>query len=144
MICSELHTEHERVSCRQENRKLWLLISRYSIWRKTILQYPSQVQGKCQTDCIVYRATVTEVGAGKVETYEGVTRNKTKRYSSHNSDMKNSKYRSNSCPRKHVWDLKNNNRKQFNFDWRLVDRSSSLTRTLRNVEFVWRRKGGFI
>ena len=31
------------------------------------------VQGKCKTDCVVYRATVTETQTGKVETYTGGT-----------------------------------------------------------------------
>ena len=67
---------------------------------------------KCQTDCVVYRATVTEVGAGKA--YTGVTGN----------------------------------------SWRTTGNSSTSsgdsltgpppsTQTLRNAEFVSRRKSRF-
>ena len=31
------------------------------------------VEGRCQTDCVVYRATVTDTVSGKVERYTGVT-----------------------------------------------------------------------
>jgi hypothetical protein len=46
------------------------------------------VQGKCQTDSVVYRATVTKVNNGQVEAYTGVTGNTFKqRLGRHRSDI---------------------------------------------------------
>ena len=45
--------------------------------------------GKCQVECVVYEATVSEVQSGKKETYTGVTSRPFKRrFYEHNADMK--------------------------------------------------------
>ena len=83
------------------------------------------VQGRCQTDCVIYRATVTETVSGNRETYTGVTGNTfKKRLYGHQADMRKSENRHSSSLANHVWSLKDNGR-QFSINWRLVDRSSA-------------------
>ena len=83
------------------------------------------VQGRCKTDCVVYRATVTESMSGKSETYTGVTGNTfKKRWYGHRSDMKNPANRLSSKLSDHIWNLKDEN-KTFDVNWRLIDRSTS-------------------
>ena len=65
------------------------------------------VQGRCLTDNIVYKATVTETVSGKKETYTGLTGNRFKeRYNGHNTDMRNSKDKNKTKLSGHVWGLK--------------------------------------
>ena len=48
------------------------------------------VQGRCLTDCVVYKATVKETVSGKEETYTGMTGNTFKdRWNGHKSDTRN-------------------------------------------------------
>ena len=83
------------------------------------------VQGKCLTDCVVYRATVTETVSRKVETYTGVTGNTFKeRYNGHKSDIRHRKNRHNSTLANHIWDLKDEG-KDFDLDWSLIERGPS-------------------
>ena len=83
------------------------------------------VEGKCQTDCVVYRARVTETGTGQIETYTGVTGNTFKdRWYGHKSDFRHTDQRTKSRLAEHVWSLKDNN-KNFNIEWKLIDRSSA-------------------
>ena len=72
------------------------------------------VQGKCLTDCVVYRATVTETVSRRVETYTGVTGNTFKeRYIGHKSDIRHRKKRHSSTLANHIRDLKD---KGLDFD----------------------------
>ena len=75
------------------------------------------MQGKCLTDCVVYRASVTETVTGKLETFTGVTGNTFKnRWYGHRNDMKYSKHRDSSKQNGHVWNLKDDT-KNFEIDW---------------------------
>ena len=68
------------------------------------------VQGKCQTESVVYRATVTETATGKIETYTGLTGGKFKdRWYKHSSDMRKERDRNNTSLSAHVWELKERN-----------------------------------
>ena len=47
------------------------------------------VEGKCRTNCVVYRATITETVSSNVETYTGMTGREFKdRWREHKSDIK--------------------------------------------------------
>ena len=98
------------------------------------------VQGKCKTDCVIYRATVTDTLSGNTETYTGVTGNTfKKRFNGHQSDLRNSKNRHNSTLASHVWQLKDEG-KQFTIDWRLVDRSSPFNPITRKCRICLKEK----
>ena len=89
------------------------------------------VQGKCQTDSVMYRATVTEVNSGQVETYTGVTGNTFKqRLGGHRSDIKLRKNRHKSTLADHIWTLKDEG-KDYNLKWNLVERAPAFNPTTR-------------
>ena len=98
------------------------------------------VQGKCKTDCVVYRATVTETGTGSVETYTGVTGNTFKqRYGGHTSDINLRKNRHKSSLANHIWNLKDDN-KPSDIHWDLIDRSSSFNPITRKCRICLKEK----
>ena len=98
------------------------------------------VQGKCKTDCVVYRATVTETGTGSVETYTGVTGNTFKqRYGGHTSDINLRKNRHKSSLADHIWNLKDDN-KPYDIHWDLIDRSSSFNPITRKCRICLKEK----
>ena len=98
------------------------------------------VQGRCKTDCVVYRATVTETMSGKLETYTGVTGNTfKKRWYGHKSDMRNPANRQSSKLSDHIWNLKDEN-KTFEIDWRLIDRSTSFNPITRKCRICLKEK----
>ena len=82
------------------------------------------VQGRCLTDNIVYRATVTETVSGKKETYTGLTGNRFKeRYNGHNTDMRNSKDKNKTKLSGHVWGLKDANA-NFEIEWDFIEKAT--------------------
>ena len=98
------------------------------------------VQGRCKTDCVVYRAAVTELGSGKTETYTGVTGNTFKeRYNGHKSDIRHQKNRHNTCLADHVWNLKEEG-KQYNIEWKLVDRAPTFNPITRKCRVCLKEK----
>ena len=83
------------------------------------------VQGKCLTDSVVYRASVTETVSGDTETYTGLTGNRFKeRWYKHNSDMRNEKDRHNTSLSAHVWELKER-KIDFTLKWDFIERAPS-------------------
>ena len=83
------------------------------------------VQGKCLTDNVVYRDSVTETVSGKTETYTGLTGNTFKeRWYKHNSDMRNEKDRHNTSLSSHIWGLKDRNI-DFTLKWDFIERAPS-------------------
>ena len=98
------------------------------------------VQGKCKTAGVIYRATVTETGTGKVETYTGATGNTFKeRLGGHNCDMNNRKYRINTCLSNHVWNLKDDGI-PYDIQWSLVDRAPPFNPTTRKCRICLKEK----
>ena len=97
------------------------------------------VQGRCQTDCVVYRVKVTELGAGKLETYTGATGNTFKeRMYGHTSDI-NHRDRKGTCLSRHTWDLKDGG-KTFDMQWSIVDRASSFNPVTRKCRVCLKEK----
>jgi hypothetical protein len=85
------------------------------------------VQGRCLTESVVYRATVTDTGSGSHETYTGVTGNTFKeRYNGHSSDIRNVGGRNNTGLAYHIWKLKDEGR-NYGIQWNLVDRATFYT-----------------
>ena len=79
----------------------------------------------------MYRATVTEVNSGQVETYTGVTGNTFKqRLGGHRSDIKLRKNRNKSTLADHIWTLKDEG-KDYNLEWNLVERAPAFNPTTR-------------
>ena len=98
------------------------------------------VEGKCQTDCVVYRNTVTEAGSGTAETYTGVTGNTfKKRWDGHKTDMRNPKYRNSTRLSIHVWALKDEG-KDFNLTWSLIDRSTAFNPITKKCRICLKEK----
>ena len=98
------------------------------------------VGGSCQTPCVVYEATVTEVASGKKETYTGVTSRRFKdRLYEHRTDMNNVKNRTNSALSSHVWDLKD---RGINYDvtWKLKDRGTPYNPTSKKCRICLKEK----
>ena len=98
------------------------------------------VQGRCQSESVVYRATVTETANGNVETYTGVTGNKFKeRFNSHKSDFRHEKNRHNTTLANHIWNLKNAGT-DHQVKWSLVDRAGSFNPTTRKCRVCLKEK----
>ena len=98
------------------------------------------VGGKCQVDCVVYEATVSEVQSGKKETYTGVTSRPFKRrFYEHNADMRKSESRTKSSLSSHVWDLKDRGI-DFNVTWKLKDRGTPYNPTSRKCRICLKEK----
>ena len=78
------------------------------------------VQGRCLTDCVVYKATVTETVSRKSETYTGMTGNTFKdRWYGHSADMRNPGGRSKTKLSTHIWNLKDM-QTDFEIEWDFI------------------------
>ena len=98
------------------------------------------VQGKCLTDSVVYRATVTETGSGNVETYTGVTGNTFKdRYNGHKYDIRHQKGRHNTCLANHIWNLKDEG-ENYDIEWQLIDRAPAFNPITRKCRVCLKEK----
>ena len=85
------------------------------------------VQGKCLTESVVYRATVTETASGNREMYTGMTGNTFKAlWNGHNSDMRLTSGRRKTKLSTHAWSLKDSNT-DFDVDWYFIERATILT-----------------
>ena len=77
--------------------------------------------GKCTTDKVVYRATVSS--GSSVETYVGLTAGPFKdRYYKHESDFREPEKRNSTKLSAHIWELKEEN-KPYNIKWEVVTRA---------------------
>ena len=78
--------------------------------------------GRCTTENVVYRATVT--ANSSVEKYVGLTAMKFKdRFSKHKSDIEQQKNRTNTTLAGHMWDLKDKNL-NYQIKWEIVCRAA--------------------
>ena len=78
--------------------------------------------GKCQTDKLIYRATVT--ADNQVETYVGLTAGEfKKRHSKHKYDFKTEAQKNSTTLSAHVWKLKEEN-KPYNIEFTIVGRAA--------------------
>ena len=80
--------------------------------------------GKCQTDCVIYRAAVTTTSTNTTEFYTGLTsRTFKRRYYEHTGDSNDRERRRKTTLSKHIWRLKDEN-ENYDTKWSLVDRST--------------------
>lgn len=83
------------------------------------------LQNKCQTQNIVYQATVTQKNTQKTETYIGMTETTFKtRYANHKQSFKHERYKNQTELSKHIWTLKENNI-EYDISWKIVRRAKS-------------------
>ena len=87
---------------------------------------PCPIEGKCQTENVVYQATVQS--ENNVETYVGLTSTTFKaRWSNHKTAFKHVRHRNDTALAQHVWELKESNP---NFDinkditWKFIGRAN--------------------
>ena len=67
------------------------------------------LDGKCLTECVVYKATVTQTESSNKETYIGFAQNTFKtRYNLHKSSFKPELKKSAKRLSAHIWELKTN------------------------------------
>ena len=85
------------------------------------------LNGQCLTECIVYKATVTQTKTNKQETYIGLTANTFKtRYYGHKCSFKLKHKRSETTLSNHIWKLNESNA-DHKIDWEIVKRSKPYT-----------------
>ena len=78
------------------------------------------LDGKCLTECVVYKATVTETDTKKQETYIGLTENEFKtRFNLNKSPFKLEHKRTTTTLSDHIWKLKEKNT-DFNITWEII------------------------
>ena len=98
------------------------------------------VQGKCQTSCVVYEATVKQIPSGKTETYTGVTaRTFKQRLYEHRADTRKESSRIKTCLSSHIWDLKDQNI-QYEVSWKLKDRGTAFNPTTKKCRICLKEK----
>ena len=98
------------------------------------------VGGRCQVDCVIYEATITENQSGKKETYTGVTeRPFKKRLYEHTTDMNKTGNRSNTSLSSHIWSLKDRGI-DHTITWKLKDRSTKFNPTTKKCRICLKEK----
>ena len=81
--------------------------------------------GKCTTDRLVYRATVTTTNSA--ETYVGLTADQFKdRFYKHEGDFKDPNRRTSTELSSHIWDLKDSNT-PYSIKWEVVRRANTFS-----------------
>ncbi len=83
--------------------------------------------GKCQSQGVVYQATVTREDNQEQQTYIGITEGTFKtRFNNHTSSFRKSKNRNSTALSKYVWTLKDSN-VNFNIAWKIIRRCKAYT-----------------
>ena len=97
------------------------------------------VEGKCQTRCVVYQATVDTGDNNPPETYTGLTSRRFKdRLYEHRSDF-NNQDREGTSLSDHIWDLKNANT-PYKISWKIVSKCAHFNPTTRSCPLCLREK----
>ena len=79
-----------------------------------------ELEGKCQVEAIVYKATIT-TDDGEIRTYTGsIDQTFKKRHYGHTSDLRNEKHRNNTSMAAHVWNKKDRGIEVTNTKWEVV------------------------
>ena len=92
----------------------------------------------CQTNQVIYRATVTDED-NKVNTYTGLTRNTFKKRFNGHTHTFNHRDAPSTTLSSHVWRLKDQN-KNFEINWKLVDRATDFNPTTRKCRLCLKEK----
>ena len=88
-----------------------------------------RLEGKCLTQCVVYKSTVTETTSNYRETYRSIrlTENEFKtRFNLHKSSFKLEHKRTSTTLSEHIWKLKNKNI-NVNIQWEIVKKVKLFT-----------------
>ena len=85
-------------------------------------QFECPLNGRCESNNVIYQATVTTVDNGHIETYVGVAANFKSRFRGHRTSINNQKYRSATTLSSYIWKLKEEKR-NYVLKWRIIDRA---------------------
>ena len=100
---------------------------------------PCPLSGKCQTDKLVYKATVKDED-DIINTYTGITSNTFKqRYYGHNYSINNRSGEFSTTLSTHIWNLKDQN-KNYDISWDIIDRAQPFNPTTRRCRLCQREK----
>ena len=98
------------------------------------------VNGKCQTQSVVYQATVTREDNQKKETYVGLTENTFKtRFSNHTQSFKSRTLRNTTELSKYIWSLKEAE-VRYSIKWRILKRCRSYSSTTKRCNLSLHEK----
>ena len=87
------------------------------------------LNGQCLTECVVYRATVTQSLTHKKDMYIGMTENTFKaRFTQHKSSFKLAHDRKRTTLSEHIWDLKDRN-VEYSITWDILKHLSPIRPT---------------
>ena len=121
----------------QHNKRL--LNEEKEAFRCRCLDKPNcPLPGRCTTDKLVYRATVTTVNS--TETYVGLTANIFKdRFARHKSDFEHREQRTSTTLSDYIWDLKDKG-EDYDIKWDVVARAKPFSATTRRCNLCIEEK----
>ena len=100
------------------------------------------LKGKCQTSCVVYKATVSS--ETDVKEYIGLTELPFKqRYANHLTSIKHEGYSNSTELSKYVWDLKRNG-EDYSIEWSVCDRASAYDNRTKRCNLCLAEKASII
>ena len=98
------------------------------------------LDGKCESESVVYQATVKELVSKEEENYLGLTGNTFKsRYGGHKSSFKNEKQTGETTLSMHIWDLKKKD-KQFTIKWKVIDKAKTFNPVTKKCNLCLKEK----
>ena len=96
------------------------------------------MDGKCLTENVIYRATVS--ADEDTKSYIGLTGDQFKtRYRNHLKSFKDSKYRNDTCLSKYIWSLNDSNKK-YTIKWKIIDRGSIFSPSTGRCNLCFKEK----
>ena len=96
--------------------------------------------GACQTDQLVYKATVTRTDTNHAETYTGLTGGTFKtRYNKHMSDFRNERYKDSTTLSTYIWKLKREG-VPYDTSWETLSRAKVFNPVTRTCQLCIREK----
>ena len=104
---------------------------------------PCPMDGNCLAKEVVYKAKVVDQD-GAISTYTGLTGNTFKeRYNSHTGSFRKRKKEHSTTLSTHIWKLKDD-QKNFQIDWKIIDRGKSFNPSNRKCNLCLREKYNII
>ena len=97
------------------------------------------VDGKCETEDVIYEAIVTEVTSGKKETYTGLTNRRFKDRLYEHTTSFNRRGDKKTALSSHIWNLKDRGI-QYNLSWRLKDRATTYNPATKSCRLCLKEK----
>ena len=100
----------------------------------------TKISLQCQTEGVVYQATVTRHDNNKEETYIGLTENTFKiRYTQHKHSFRHDQKRNQTALSKYLWTLKDKNI-DYTIKWRTVARGRAYTTSTKSCRLYIKEK----